>query len=66
MKSISTFRNIGGLQSLMFCLGIYVVALFFSIFVCSAVFYALYPTKSNVTEVTVQQPAEKQVIASLQ
>ena len=40
MKS-KTFSAIGGWQSFMFCLGMYVVALFFSIFVCSAVFYAI-------------------------
>jgi hypothetical protein len=36
-----TFSAIGGWQSFMFCIGMYVVALFFSIFVCSAVFYAI-------------------------
>lgn len=40
MKS-KTFSAIGGWQSFMFCLGMYVVALFFSIFICSAVFYAV-------------------------
>ena len=41
-KSISP---IGGLQSFMFCIGMYFVALFFSIFVCSSIFYAINPKK---------------------
>ena len=49
-----TFNNLGGLQSLFFCVGIYTVALFFSIFVCSSVFYALNPHK-----VTAQQTASQ-------
>ncbi|HSC37224.1 MAG TPA: hypothetical protein VLD19_05110 [Chitinophagaceae bacterium] len=56
-----TFNNLGGLQSLFFCVGIYTVALFFSIFVCSSVFYALNPHKSsaqasNQTKVITQKP----------
>jgi hypothetical protein len=36
----STFNAIGGWQPFLFCIGMYVVALFFSIFVCSSLFYA--------------------------
>ena len=36
----TTFNAIGGWQLLLFCVGMYVVALFFSIFVCSSIFYA--------------------------
>jgi hypothetical protein len=36
-----TFSAIGGWQSFMFCIGMYMVALFFSIFVCSSIFYAV-------------------------
>ena len=36
----TTFNAIGGWQPLLFCVGMYVVALFFSIFVCSSIFYA--------------------------
>ena len=39
-------NNLGGLQSLFFCTGIYLVALFFSIFICSSVFYAFNPKRS--------------------
>jgi len=35
-----TFNAIGGWQPFLFCIGMYVVALFFSIFVCSSIFYA--------------------------
>jgi hypothetical protein len=37
----STFNAIGGWQPFLFCIGMYVVALFFSIFVCSSIFYAV-------------------------
>jgi hypothetical protein len=40
MKS-KTFSAIGGWQSFLFCVGMYVVALFFAIFVCSSIFYAV-------------------------
>lgn len=36
----STFTAIGGWQPFLFCAGMYIVALFFSIFVCSSIFYA--------------------------
>jgi hypothetical protein len=36
----TTFAAIGGWQPFLFCAGMYIVALFFSIFVCSSVFYA--------------------------
>lgn len=36
----STFNAIGGWQPFLFCAGMYIVALFFSIFVCSSIFYA--------------------------
>jgi hypothetical protein len=36
----TTFNAIGGWQPFLFCIGMYVVALFFSIFVCSSIFYA--------------------------
>ena len=36
----STFTAIGGWQPFLFCVGMYIVALFFSIFVCSSIFYA--------------------------
>ena len=66
MKRSSTFSNLGGLQSLFFCVGIYAVSLFFSIFVCSAVFYAFYPKKAavqNVAQMSVS--AEKSLLASV-
>jgi type III secretory pathway component EscR len=40
MKS-KTFSAIGGWQSFLFCIGMYAVALIFSIFVCSSIFYAV-------------------------
>lgn len=39
-----TFNTLGGFQSMLFCIGIYIVALFFSIFICSAIFKAVSST----------------------
>lgn len=46
-KSLSP---IGGLQPFLFCIGMYFVALFLSIFVCSSIFYAMNPKKSVAKE----------------
>ncbi|HMF71598.1 MAG TPA: hypothetical protein VK616_08995 [Flavitalea sp.] len=46
MKHKSTLAAIGGYQPFLFCVGMYFVALFFSIFICSAIFYAINPKKS--------------------
>jgi hypothetical protein len=64
----STFNNLGGLQSLFFCVGIYTVALLFSIFVCSSVFYVLNP-KKGVSAQSVSQAkvaTQKPVYASVE
>jgi hypothetical protein len=64
----STLNALGGMQSVLFCVGIYVVALFFSIFVCSSVFYAFRSNNAEVTEVAKAAPApsvNKQVLASI-
>lgn len=50
MKRKSTFSAIGGYQPFLFCIGMYFVALFFSIFICSAIFYAVNP-KNQVAKV---------------
>jgi hypothetical protein len=42
-----TLSAIGGWQSFLFCVGMYVVALFFSIFVCSSIFYAMNSKPSS-------------------
>ncbi len=42
----NTFSAIGGYQPFLFAIGMYFVALFFSIFICSAIFYAFNPKKS--------------------
>lgn len=45
MKRKTTLSAIGGYQPLLFAVGMYFVALFFSIFICSAIFYAVNPRK---------------------
>lgn len=47
MNRKTTLAAIGGYQPFLFCIGMYFVALFFSIFICSAIFYAFYPKKSG-------------------
>ena len=37
----SSLSPIGGFQPFLFLIGMYVVALFFSIFICSSIFYAI-------------------------
>ncbi|HVU56385.1 MAG TPA: hypothetical protein VHD83_15075 [Puia sp.] len=43
----TTFNAIGGWQPFLFCIGMYVVALMFSIFVCSSVFYVINSKSSD-------------------
>ena len=47
MKPKSTLSAIGGWNSFFFCVGMYFVALFFSIFVCSSIFYIVNSNKGK-------------------
>lgn len=53
MKRKTTYSAIGGYQPFLFCIGMYIVALFFSIFVCSAIFYSVNPKRSIAGEAKV-------------
>lgn len=61
----STFNAIGGWQPFLFCIGMYVVALFFSIFVCSSIFYVFNaksaPKEAEKASLTVSAGAGKQL-----
>ncbi len=59
----TTFNAIGGWQPFLFCIGMYVVALFFSIFVCSSIFYALNAKTSSreVVKTATVAPAKQQL-----
>jgi hypothetical protein len=46
MKPKSNLSAIGGWNSFFFCVGMYFVALFFSIFVCSSIFYIVNSNKA--------------------
>ena len=63
----STFNAIGGWQPLIFCVGMYVVALFFSIFVCSSIFYAVNsrPASKTVEKTAVASTAKVQQLATV-
>ena len=66
MTHKSTLSAIGGWHSFLFCIGMYFVALFFSIFVCSSIFYVMngksVPAKDTYTE---KAASAKQVLASV-
>jgi hypothetical protein len=62
MKPRSTLSAIGGWNSFFFCVGMYVVALFFSIFVCSSIFYIVNSNKDSKT-VVVEKSAAKTELA---
>jgi hypothetical protein len=62
----STFNAIGGWQPFFFCIGMYVVALFFSIFVCSSIFYAFNAkSQAKSAERTVMTTPATQQLASV-
>jgi len=70
MKRKSTFSAIGGYQPFLFCVGMYFVALFFSIFICSAIFYAVNPKSEisntgNTGEKTAMINSGKQVLLTV-
>jgi hypothetical protein len=71
MKRKSTFSAIGGYQPFLFCIGMYFVALFFSIFICSAIFYAVNPktslvkNESSSTDKTAMINTSKQVFLTV-
>lgn len=60
------FNLLGGFQSMLFCVGIYVVALFFSIFICSAIFKALstHKTAQNTTVKPLQTAGNSQQLVA--
>jgi hypothetical protein len=63
MKPKSTLSAIGGWNSLFFCVGMYFVALFFSIFVCSSIFYIVNSNKAKTS--LADKPAVKTELASI-
>jgi hypothetical protein len=64
-----TIAAIGGIQPLLFCVGMYLMALFFSMFVCSSIFYALNPKKggaeAELAKTSLSTSAGKEVLASI-
>jgi hypothetical protein len=62
----TTFNAIGGWQPFLFCAGMYIVALFFSIFVCSSIFYAFNArSASKAIEKTAVASSARQQLASV-
>jgi hypothetical protein len=50
MKPISKLAAIGGYQPFLFCAGMYILSLFFSIFICSAIFYVIHPKTNTANQ----------------
>jgi len=63
----TTFNAIGGWQPFLFCIGMYVVALMFSIFVCSSIFYVVNSKTSDkdATKVAVAPTTSSSQLASV-
>jgi len=64
-----TIASIGGIQPLFFCLGMYLAALFFSMFVCSSIFYGINTKKTGKETYMVKTETNnnngKEVLASI-
>ena len=65
MKPKSTLSAIGGWNSFFFCVGMYFVALFFSIFVCSSIFYVVNSNKSVKANLVEKTTAKTELVASI-
>jgi hypothetical protein len=65
MKPKSTLSAIGGWNSFFFCVGMYVVALFFSMFVCSSIFYVVNSNKSTKGALTEKSTTKTELVASI-
>jgi hypothetical protein len=65
MKPKSTLSAIGGWNSFFFCVGMYVVALFFSIFVCSSIFYVVNSNKTTKGTLAEKSSVKTELVASI-
>ncbi len=65
MKPRSTLSAIGGWNSFFFCVGMYVVALFFSIFVCSSIFYIVNSNKTSKAALVEKSATSNTELASI-
>jgi hypothetical protein len=65
MKPRSTLSAIGGWNSFFFCIGMYFVALFFSIFVCSSIFYVVNSNKAAKTNFAEKTTVKTELVASI-
>ena len=65
MKPKSALSAIGGWNSFVFCVGMYFVALFFSIFVCSSIFYIVNSNKASKSAIVEKTTAKTELVASI-
>ena len=55
----------GALHPILFFAGVYVVALFFSIFICSSLFYSCNTTGTTAETKSQKQPVKQELTASV-
>jgi len=65
MKPKSALSAIGGWNSFFFCVGMYFVALFFSIFVCSSIFYIVNSNKATKGNLVEKAAPKTELVASI-
>ena len=58
-----TFTPMGSLHPILFFAGVYVVALFFSIFICSSLFYSCNASSSKLSSENLA-PVEKKTVTA--
>jgi hypothetical protein len=59
-----TFTPMGSLHPILFFAGVYVVALFFSIFICSSLFYSCNASPSQISNESLA-PVQKAPVATV-
>jgi hypothetical protein len=62
MNRRTTLAAIGGYQPLVFLAGMYIVALFFSIFICSAIFHVVNHKENFVQQEEAAQSAKTAMV----
>ncbi|TAL51480.1 MAG: hypothetical protein EPN92_00610 [Chitinophagaceae bacterium] len=60
-----TFTPMGALHPILFFAGVYVVALFFSIFICSSLFYSCNTSTNAIAKEVKSTPAQNNTLASV-
>jgi hypothetical protein len=60
MKRKST-STLGALHPILFFAGVYIVALFFSIFICSSIFYSCNSSTASISSTKTEKPIKPEI-----